>query len=760
VVTCTDGGSVASARVAPAAVPFGVSAATYEDLRAIVRLAPVGIGIVDLAGRTILTNDALREMLGYSEEEFASLHWEHFTHPGDVARNLELFAEMTSGRSDRFEMDKRFIARDGSTVWARLTVSLLRDDAGAPRLAIGMTENITERHRLADQLREAEETFRLLVEESPGVVYVAYLDLERPWRYISPRLEKLVGIAADEWLARPELWYGLMPAEDRVRVHREIGAISAGCDGGPHVLHYRMRHRDGRERWIRDEFRVLRDPDGERVFRGVLVDVTREKELEADLARQATHDPLTGLANRDLFASRLETRLAADRAAGGPKRHHAVVLVDLDDFKTINDSLGHAAGDDLLRSVADRIRSCLRPGDVAGRLGGDEFALLIEELSDPGAAAVVAARVQDAIADLHDLGGEAITTSASIGIAELGDAGSVEVALRNADLAMYRAKHLGKGRVAAYEPAMHAAAVRRLDIRSALEGALESDELELHLQPIVDLQTGQPVAVEALLRWSHPTHGELCPEEFIPIAEETGSIRRIGEWVLRSACGWLADRHAGGHRELLVEVNLSPVQLEVDGFVEVVADILSRTGLRPEALVLEITEQALMAPHAWAELERLDRLGVSIAVDDFGTGYASLAYLSDLAIDVLKIDRLFVGQLGTGPRSRAVPRAIVELARSLRLEVIAEGIETPTQLRELRELGCRRGQGYLFSPAVPAAEAVTLLGRPLGGAFVTSRSSSVGQLSAVAAPLDDEDESGAEQHEDDLDEEAQARAAR
>jgi diguanylate cyclase (GGDEF)-like protein/PAS domain S-box-containing protein len=765
------------------AVPFGVAAATYEDLRAIVRLAPVGIGIVDLEGRTILTNDSLRGMLGYSEEEFATLHWEQFTHPDDVARNLELFAEMTSGRSDRFEMDKRFIAKDGSTVWARLTVSLLRDAADVPRLAIGMTENITERHRLEGQLRAAEETFRLLVEESPGVVYVAHTDLDRPWRYISPRVEKLVGITAEEWLGRPELWYGLMPPDDRRRIDEEIATISAVGEPGPHVLHYRMAHRDGSERWVRDEFRLLQDPDGEPVFRGVLIDVTREKELESDLERQATHDPLTGLANRDLFSTRLATRIAADRrvreddpAVGRWGRHHAVVLVDLDDFKTINDSLGHAAGDALLCSVADRIRTCLRPGDLACRLGGDEFALLIEELADPVTAVAVAARVQEAIAAPHDLGGKTVTTSASVGIAELADAGSVEAALRNADLAMYRAKHLGKGRVAAYEPALHAAAVRRLDIRSALEGALDRGELELHLQPIVDLDTRVPVAVEALLRWTHPVHGELAPEEFVPIAEETGAIRRMGEWVVRGACRWLAAQQAVGHVGLTAEVNLSPVQLEVDGFVEAVAEILAETGVAPHDLVLEITEQALMAPRAWSELDRLDHLGVSIAVDDFGTGYASLAYLSELAIDVLKIDRLFVRQLGSGPRSRAVPRAIVELARSLELEVVAEGIESPTQLYELRELGCRRGQGYLFSPPVPAADAAAMLGRPLRDDGRRPRVdevverprwsrpndplSSLGHLTPIAASLHDEDEGGTEQDEHHLHEEAQAGAGR
>jgi diguanylate cyclase (GGDEF)-like protein/PAS domain S-box-containing protein len=722
--------AIEGVRLPPGGLLGHEGTATYEELRAIVELAPVGIGVVDLEGHTVLTNDVLRRMLGYTVEEFASLHWEHFTHPDDVARNLELFDEMTAGRSDRFELDKRFVARNGSLVWGRLTVSLLRDADGEPALAIGMTENITERWHLEEQLREAETTFRLLVEESPGVVYVAQLDLTLPWRYISPRVEKLLGISAEEWLGNPHLWWDRMDVRDRGIVERQLEALLASGESGPHVLHYRMHRRDGETRWIRDEFRVVEDADGALVFRGVLIDVTREKRLEEDLERQATHDPLTGLANRDLFADRIAHRLATsdrDRAAG----HHAVILVDLDDFKTVNDSLGHAAGDELIRSVAERIECSLRPGDLAGRLGGDEFGLLIEDLADPVAAVVIAARLQESIGVPHHLTGKTVATSASLGIAYLEDAASVEEVLRNADLAMYRAKHLGKGRVAAYEQALHDAAVRRLDIRSALEGALERDELELYLQPIVDLSTVEIVAVEALLRWAHPAHGLVPPDEFIPIAEETGVIGPVGEWVLRSACEWLAGQRAAGWTELSIEVNVSPVQLEEDGFVDVVEEVLRHTQLPPASLVLEITEQALMSPRSWFELDKLDRLGVRIAVDDFGTGYASLTYLSRLAIDVLKIDRQFTAQLTGETRPRAVPSAIVQLARSLDLEVIAEGVETVEQWDELRALGCHVGQGYLFARPVPAAEVPALLDRRLV-APLTPRDVDAGSVAPVS----------------------------
>jgi diguanylate cyclase (GGDEF)-like protein/PAS domain S-box-containing protein len=708
-------GAAARVRVPADGLLGGEGRATYEQLRAIVELAPVGIGIVDLEGHTILTNDTLRRMLGYGVEEFAALHWASFTHPADVARNRELFAELVAGRSERFEMDKRFIAADGSTVWAHLTVSLLRDEGGRPALAIGITENVTQRRRLEEQLRDAEATFRLLVEESPGVVYVAQLDLQLPWRYVSPRVEKLLGVTAAEWLAAPSLWWALLDERDRPDVERRVGSIADAAVTGPHVLHYRMRRRDGQVRWIRDEFRVVEDADGALVYRGVLLDVTREKELEEGLERQATHDPLTGLANRDLFAQRLQELLASEPE---PDRHHAVVLVDLDDFKTVNDSLGHAAGDELIRSVATRIEHSLRPGDLAARLGGDEFVLLVEDLADPVTAVVIASRLQASIGRPHDLAGTRVTTAASLGIAFLEDAGSVEVVLRNADLAMYRAKHLGKGRVAAYEPGLHDAAVRRLTIRSALDGAIARGEMQLHLQPIVDLGSLEITAVEALLRWDHPEHGRVPPEDFVPVAEETGIIVEIGAWVLGEACRWLADQHATGRTDLAVEVNVSPVQLEEDSFVEAVERILAETCLPPDRLVLEITEQALMSPRSWFELDKLDRLGIAIAVDDFGTGYASLAYLSGLATDALKIDRQFVAQLTGEPRGRAVPSAILQLARTLDLDVIAEGIETTTQWEELRDLGCSTGQGYLFARPLPAAEVTAMLARQRSSAPV------------------------------------------
>ncbi len=684
------------------------SATSYQRLSEIVQLAPIGIGIVDLEGRTILTNHALRDMLGYTADEFAAVHFSEFTHPEDLERNLELFAELSSGASERFEMEKRFFARDGSMVWGRLTVSLIRDEEGAPSLAIGMLENITERRRLEVQLSQAETTYRMLVEQVPAVVYMAPVDGDRPWVYVSPQIASTLGFTPEEWLADPRLWFRQMHPDDRgiavaMRDPESMGMTQT------FTSHYRMRRRDGVEIWVRDECALVDDEDHGEVLRGVLLDVTREKELEARLELQAFHDALTQLPNRILFGDRVEQCLR--RAVPGRERTNAVVFVDLDDFKTVNDSLGHAAGDELICSVAERIRTSVRPGDTPGRLGGDEFGILLEDLADARDAIVAAERIQQALQRPHRLTNKTVVTSASIGIAYVQDVDTAEAVLRNADLAMYRAKELGKGRIATFEPVMHELAVRRMDIRSALEGALARRELAVYFQPIVDLETAEVVGAEALLRWLHPTFGFISPEDFIPIAEETRSITQIGEWVLREACTWLAQH--GGDAGLSVSVNVSPVQLEDATLVARVSKTLAATGVQASSVVLEITEQGLMCSRSWAVLRDLKSLGVRIAIDDFGTGYASLAYLNELAVDVLKIDRSFVAGLDEAERTHAVPRAVIQLAASLGLGIVAEGIETADQLHSLRGMGCTQGQGYLFSRPVPAVEAALLLGSRL-----------------------------------------------
>ena len=438
-------------------------------------------------------------------------------------------------------------------------------------------------------------------------------------------------------------------------------------------------------------------------------DVTEQHDLQHALAHQALHDRLTGLANQVLFRDRVEH--AAQRRAD-PSRVSAVLFIDLDNFKDVNDSLGHAAGDALLVAVTQRLTANLRPSDTAARLGGDEFAVLIDDVTDADAVAQIAERLLATIREPLVVAGKQVRTTASIGIAFSATGAGADSMLRNADLAMYGAKAAGKGCARVYAPAMHREVLERLDLEQALRGAVGRAELLLHYQPIVELRTGRIVALEALVRWQHPTRGLLGPDVFIPLAERSDVIGDIGEFVLREACreavAWqaIAGRHRVGPA---VSVNLSPVQLLDDTLPDRMIELLDAVGLSPDQLILEITEGAIMrdpgtVAHA---LERLRGLGVRLAVDDFGTGYSSLAYLHQFPLHILKIDRAFVAEVARDATTLA--HAVVQLAHTLDLVPVAEGVETQIEADALIEMGCELAQGFHFGRPVPAAAARHLL---------------------------------------------------
>jgi diguanylate cyclase (GGDEF)-like protein len=436
-----------------------------------------------------------------------------------------------------------------------------------------------------------------------------------------------------------------------------------------------------------------------------------------ETAHEALHDSLTGLPNRSLFLDRMRHALARAERADAPV---AVLFCDLDGFKTVNDSLGHRTGDRLLVLVAERLSGCLRPADTIARLGGDEFAVLLEELREPGDAARAAQRLLDALEAPFELREREFYISASIGIgAGVEDA---ETLLRDADLAMYRAKGSGKGRYAVYEPSMHTAIVERLELEVDLKRALERDELAVVYQPIFSLVDGTVTGVEALVRWHHPTRGIVLPESFVPLAEESGLITELGRWVLRKAChqGALWRAKYPGHPGLGIGVNISGAQLREPGLVQEVAEALAQSQLDATGLTIEITETALMESfdRAIVQIDALKELGVDLAIDDFGTGYSSLRYLRRLPLDVMKIEKSFVDGIGRPDEEPALLRAIVDLAEIFGLRVVAEGIERPEQRQRLLELGCELGQGHLLSEPLDAADADALLLRVglLGGA--------------------------------------------
>jgi diguanylate cyclase (GGDEF)-like protein len=463
--------------------------------------------------------------------------------------------------------------------------------------------------------------------------------------------------------------------------------------------------------------------------------LTELSRLKEQLHHMAYHDSLTGLANRALFSDEVEARLRAPT----DERSSVVLFLDLDDFKVVNDTLGHAAGDELLTLVAQRLATCLRGDDLAARLGGDEFAVLLSDGPDMAAAIAVAARIQDALQAPFMIGGQEVLVGASIGIATASGAGiRADELLRNADVAMYTAKAEGKHRAAVFDPGMHSAIVARHAMSADLARAIMRREFEVYYQPIVVLATGAVVGFEALLRWRHPTRGLVGPDEFIRLAEENGSILEIGRWVLTEACLQTAawQRMAGTQEPLMISVNVASQQVQQPGFVAEVERAIDESGIDPACLVLELTEGAMFqdTKATTTRLEQLRARGVRIALDDFGTGYSSLGYLRRFPVDILKIARDFVAPPEADQDEWAFAAAIVALGRTLGLTIVAEGIEKPGQLDRLRLLGCELGQGYLFArPADPAVVGRTFVPGAVAGTGGSGRGA--GTASATTAPL-------------------------
>jgi diguanylate cyclase (GGDEF)-like protein len=440
--------------------------------------------------------------------------------------------------------------------------------------------------------------------------------------------------------------------------------------------------------------------------------IIEREQIEQQLRHASRHDPLTGLPNRVFFTERLSQALR--RSSGDPADLFAVLFLDLDHFKVVNDSVGHHVGDELLIAVARRLEQCLRGGDMVARLGGDEFALLLERVGDARDAAQVAERVQSSLSVPFNIGGYELFTSASIGIVLSSSARELpEYLLRSADMAMYRAKTSGRARFELFDPAMHAAALIRLQLETDLRRAEERGEFVVYYQPVVSLETGRITGVEALVRWQHPQRGLVLPGEFVPAAEETGLILPIGRWVLDEACRQMHAWRALSEQfdSLSLAVNLSGKQLSQPDLVDQVSRILHERGLAPSCLKLEITESAIIekTERTTRVLTEIKRLGVQIYLDDFGTGYSSLGYLHRLPIDALKVDRSFISRMESADQPLQLVRTILALSRNLGLDAIAEGVTTVEQLRRLRALGCRFAQGYLFSAPLDADSMTTLL---------------------------------------------------
>jgi diguanylate cyclase (GGDEF)-like protein/PAS domain S-box-containing protein len=496
-----------------------------------------------------------------------------------------------------------------------------------------------------------------------------------------------------------------MPAGDIERV-REWLAQNTRPDGSFRDLEHRVVTRSGETRWLLMNAVRLHDEHGRPSgHRGTGRDVTDRKLAEARISYLATRDPLTELPNRVLFNDRLEQGIVAARRSG---QSLALLFIDLDRFKTINDSLGHQVGDMLLKEVAARMLTCIRKGDTLSRLGGDEFVVTLEGLQQAEDAAQVAGKIIRTLARPMEIGSHTLTTSCSIGISIFPlDAEDDRTLMKNADTAMYHAKEKGRNNYQFFSPEMNVRAVERHTLETALRRAIERQEFVLYYQPQVDIRTGRVVGMEALLRWVHPERGLLAPNTFIAVAEESGLIETIGQWALRTACERAKAWQDAGYPPLKMAVNISPRQLlKPREFSRSITRVLNATGLDPQYLELEMTESLLLhnADENIAMLRKLGKDGVRIAVDDFGTGYSSLSYLRQLPIDTLKIDRTFVRDIESDPEDVAIIQAVVAMGHSLELQVTAEGVESRGQLQALAKLGCDEYQGYLFSRPLPAVE--------------------------------------------------------
>lgn len=680
-----------------------------ERYRAVVDTAPDAIITMAAGGDIRSFNAGAEHIFGYTSDEVVGqplkmLLPERFreSHEAGLSRYLRTGEARVIGNT----VELAGLHEDGEEFPVEL--SLAETQGNDTRLFVGIIRDITERSQQEMELRDAEERFRSAFEDAAiGMALTRAEDLS----YLR------VNRALCEMLGYPEEDLLKMTVRDLTHPEDQEDTLSYAQraregEAESYELEKRYLHADGHTVWVSTGVSLVRDPESRPLYFVVqMQDITRRKMLEEELEHRAFHDPLTGLPNRTLFRERLEQALPRAARRG---RALATLFLDLDNFKLINDSLSHDAGDQLLVQIAGRLRSCLRQTDTAARLGGDEFTVLVEEIDDEADAAKVAQRVADALQEPFSIGGREVFATFSIGIAVSLKGGEVPSdLLRNADTAMYRAKDAGKARYETFDPDKDTNAMRRLELGSELRQAIARDELRVYYQPVFSLETGAIAGMEALVRWEHPERGMMSPAEFIPLAEQTGLIVPLGRWVLETACRqareW-QDRHCS--ETPIMGVNLSLRQFQDPELAGEVERILHETGLEPAHLALEMTESVAMhdADSTVATLKRLKFLGVWLVIDDFGSGNSSLSYLtSRFKMDHLKIDGSFVRQYTDDPENSMILPGLIGFGHAVGLRVIAEGVETADQLQRLREMGCEFVQGhYLARPMAPAAAAELL----------------------------------------------------
>jgi diguanylate cyclase (GGDEF)-like protein/PAS domain S-box-containing protein len=701
------GEAAADARTEEALALTAALRDSEERYRSLFDGVPIGLYRTTPDGRLLDANAALVQILGYpSRESLMEVNVRDlYLDPAD--RHDWQLALESEGEEPVQSFEARLRQLQGTVIWARFSLHAFRDEQGRILRYEGALEDVTARKQAEEALRASEERFRALVQNASDLI--AILEQGGSVRYESPSHQRILGQSGAEVLGRSFL--DMVHPEDRPHVTAALRAL-VDRPGEIATLEYRRRHRNGTWKFVESTAsNLLAHP----AVAGIVLnshDITDRKQSEERLLHDALHDELTGLPNRALFMDRL--RQSMERSHREPDRLTIVLFLDIDRFKIVNDSLGHLVGDELLVQISGSLLAALRPTDTIARVGGDEFAILLDGAKDAADAEQIAARIHERLTTPINLRGHEIFLTASIGIAvHTPEYERPEDLLRDADTAMYRAKSMGPACHVVFNRGMHQFVMARLQLETDLRRALERGQLRVFYQPFIDLRTGEVSGFEALLRWAHPRHGVILPDEFLSVAEETGLIVPMGRFVLEESCRSIREmqRAHPGHRRLRLSVNLSNKQFfQADLFDQVRRALLS-SGLEPDCLGLEITEGVIIqhAESANTRFARLKSLGVQLYLDDFGKGYSSLNYLHRFPMDILKIDRSFVSRVEEAEGNLAILEAIVTLAHQLGMEVVAEGIQTAGQVKRLRSLGCEYGQGYLFSKPVPEEEAADLI---------------------------------------------------
>ena len=674
-----------------------------KRLRDLIDATTAVIYVKALDGRYLLVNRRYEQLTGFARDEVVG-RTDAELWPAPYAAALRANDLRVLDALEPLEFEE--VGPEGAPPVTFLAYKFpLFDPDGVPYAIAGISTDITQRKRAEERLRHSEERFRVLAENAQDFIFRYRLAGEPGFDYVSPACETITGYTAEELYADPRLIFNLIEAM-HVQMMRTEGRASLR-----QAWDVEVQRKDGSRMWVEQRLSLINGPSGEiEAVEGIARDVTGRKEAEHQLAHQALHDSLTGLPNRRLLIDRIGQALARNVREGS---YVAVFLLDLDRFKLVNDSWGHSAGDRVLVAVAERLCGAVRSGDTVARFGGDEFVVVRDGVGGTWEAARFGERLVKAVAGELQINDEDVFLTASLGVSVGGSGDTAEGLLRDADAAMYGAKEKGRGRVELFDADARTRAASRLAAEGALRRAVEREEFSVLYQPIISLADDRVVGAEALVRWDPPGEARVSPTDFIPLAEETGLIVPLGQWVLDHACDQLRRWHDVGVDTGTLSVNVSARQLSSGGFADSVSDAIRRNHLSAGELSFEITESVLMEDVELSieSLVGLKALGVRLAVDDFGTGYSSLAYLKRLPLDSLKIDRAFVDGLGTDPNDSAIVAAVVAVAGALGLSVTAEGVETDVQWDELRRLGCDWAQGYRFSRPVPAEEFVDFIRR-------------------------------------------------